>query len=381
MRPEDFQQSANGRVIKAPGGYYAFKPARPLSSVAWDDDLVCALSRADQSVAALAGIGRTLPNPHLISGAFLRREAVLSSRIEGTQASLSDLLLLEAAPAITPRVPDTHEVLNYVRALQYGLARLRELPVSSRLIRELHEHLLAGVRGEHLTPGQFRTTQNWIGPPGCTLDDAVYVPPVPQDIPAALSELEQYIHRPPSLPLLIRLAVIHYQFEAIHPFLDGNGRIGRLLLTLLLCAEGTLPAPLLYLSAYFDEYRSAYYEHLRAVSTSGQWRSWIVFFLRGVDEQSEDAVRRCRRLLTLLERYKKLVQTTRKSALLMKLIERLFDSPYITVPQARDVLEVSYPTARKYVDLLVDHRILLPAPSSGRERLFVAAEIISTIEH
>lgn len=381
MRPEDFQQTANGRVVRAPGGYYAFKPAPPLSSVAWDDDLVCTLSRADQRVAALAGIGRTLPNPHLISGAFLRREAVLSSRIEGTQASLSDLLLLEAAPAITPRVPDTHEVLNYVRALQYGLARLRELPVSSRLIRELHEHLLAGVRGEHLTPGRFRTTQNWIGPPGCTLDDAVYVPPIPPDIPAALSELEQYIHRPPSLPLLIRLAVIHYQFEAIHPFLDGNGRIGRLLLTLLLCAEDILPAPLLYLSAYFDEHRTAYYEHLRAVSTSGQWRPWIVFFLEGVGEQSEDAVRRCRRLLVLLERYKEVVQTARRSALLMKLIERLFDSPYITVPQARDLLEISYPTAKKYVDLLVEHKILLSAPTSNRKRLYVAAEIISTIEH
>ena len=380
MRPEDFQQTANGRVVRAPGGYYAFSPAPPLSSVAWDDELTCTLSSADRQMATLAGLGRTLPNPHLISGAFLRREAVLSSRIEGTQASLSDLFLLEAAPAIEPRVPDTHEVLNYVRALKYGLARLRELPVSSRLIRELHEHLLEGVRGEHLTPGQFRTTQNWIGPPGCTLDDAVYVPPVPHDIPAVLSELEQYIHRPPSLPLLIRLAVIHYQFEAIHPFLDGNGRIGRLLLTLLLCAEDALPAPLLYLSAYFDEHRTAYYEHLRAVSTAGQWRSWFVFFLKGVKEQSEDAVRRCEKLLGLLERYKEMVQTARMSALLMKLIERLFDSPYITVPQARNLLGVSYPTAKKYVDLLAEHQILHSAPTSRRKRLYVAAEVISTIE-
>lgn len=380
MKPEDFKESANGIVIRAPGGYYSFKPAPPLSSVAWDDELTCTLSSADQQMAMLAGLGRTLPNPHLISGAFLRREAVLSSRIEGTQASLSDLFLLEAAPGIEPRVPDTHEVLNYVRALKYGVARLRELPISSRLIREIHERLLEGVRGEQLTPGHFRTTQNWIGPSGCTLDDAIYVPPVPQDIPAAFTELEEYIHRPPALPLLIRLAVVHYQFEAIHPFLDGNGRIGRLLLTLLLCAEDVLPAPLLYLSAYLDENRSAYYQHLRAVSTAGQWRSWFEFFLKGVKEQSEDAVLRCRKLLDLLERYRALVQTARRSALVVKLIERLFDSPYITVTQARDFLGVSYPTARSYVNLLLQHQILFPAPTPHRKKLYVASEVISTIE-
>ncbi len=271
MELADFAADQAGRLITAPQGYWAFvpNPLPPSVNLTWD--LVGKISEADRALSELAGVARTLPNPHLLIGPFIRREAVLSSRIEGTQASLSDLFFFEASGTIDPQTPDVREVSNYVKALEHGLARLKKLPVSLRLIREMHEQLMGGARGDHLTPGEFRRSQNWIGPPGCTLMDAVYVPPPEDEMTEALDHLEKYLHSASSLPPLVRLALIHYQFEAIHPFLDGNGRIGRLLLTLLLCAEGLLPHPLLYLSAYFERHRQEYYRLLLAVSQSGHW--------------------------------------------------------------------------------------------------------------
>ena len=229
-------------------------------------------------MSELAGAARTLPNPHLLIGPFIRREAVLSGRIEGTQASLSDLFFFEASGAADPAVPDVREVSNYVKALEHGLARLDALPISLRLIREIHAKLMEGVRGEHLTPGEFRRSQNWIGAPGCTLMEAIFVPPPEEEMMECLGELEKYLHEPSALLPLVRLALVHYQFETIRPFLDGNGRIGRLLITLLLCAEGLLSEPLLYLSAYFERHRQDYYRCLLDVSHAGQWSHWISFF-------------------------------------------------------------------------------------------------------
>lgn len=266
MLAENFKANSPGQLVKTAQGYLAFVPAPlpPALELSWE--LVSRLSAAERAISQLAGVGRILPNPHLLIGSFIRRESVLSSRIEGTRASLSDLFFFEAEGERSQAQGDVQEVANYVKAMNYGLSRLNDFPVSLRLIREIHERMMAGVGGGHLTPGEFRRSQNWIGPSGCTLMDATFVPPPVEEMLRALDEFEKYLHTNSELPLLIRLALIHYQFEAIHPFLDGNGRIGRLLLTLLLCHHEVLPQPLLYLSAFFERNREEYYRLLLGVS-------------------------------------------------------------------------------------------------------------------
>ena len=280
MDAERFRRSPSGRLEQVglgPATYWAFFP-NPLSPpLHWDSELVHMLSEAARALGQLAGLGRALPNPHLLIRPFIRREAVLSSRIEGTRTDLPLLYAYEAGQltlrGLEPTAPeaDTREVLNYVHALEYGLDRLHTLPISLRLLREVHEKLMQGVRGEQATPGEFRRSQNWIGPPGCTLNDATFVPPPPTELMDSLSAFESYLHGADSLPPLVRLALIHYQFEAIHPFIDGNGRIGRLLITLLLVHWESLPLPLLYLSAYFERRRDEYYRLQLEVSASGSW--------------------------------------------------------------------------------------------------------------
>ena len=380
MKLDDFTERKGGRLIKTSAEYWAFvpHPLPPQLTLTWE--LVKQLSEADRALSELAGIARTLPNPHLLIGPFVRREAVLSSRIEGTQASLSDLLYFEASGAIDPKSPDVQEVSNYVRAMEYGLARLKKFPVSLRLFRELHEHLMAGVRGDRLTPGEFRRSQNWIGPAGCTLMNATYVPPPVDEMHDALGQLEQYLHAPSALPLLIRLAGIHYQFEAIHPFLDGNGRIGRLLMTLLLCSEGALSEPLLYLSAYFEQRREDYYRLLLGVSQAGRWDEWISFFLQGVAEQSKDAIGRSEQLLALWQTYRATLQSARSSALQLQLVDELFSYPAITIGQAAKRLKVTQRSAQLNVEKLVRKGILLEGTGKKRNRVFMALEIIKIIE-
>jgi Fic family protein len=316
----------------------------------------------------------------LLIGPFIRREAILSSRIEGTQASLSDLLFFEASGSVDPKAPDAREVSNYVKAMEYGLVRLKKFPLSLRFIREVHEHLMDDVRGEHLTPGEFRRSQNWIGPDRCTLMDATYVPPPVEEMEQALGQFEAYLHAPSSVPLLIRLAAIHYQFEAIHPFLDGNGRIGRLLMTLLLYQEGALPEPLLYLSAYFERYRNEYYRLLLAVSQSGKWIDWISFFLRGVAEQSRDALVRSDRILQLWKNYRGEFQSARSSALQLRLVDQLFAYPAITANQAAKLLKVTHRSAQLNIEKLIRKGILKEATGKQRNRVFIAPQIVKIIE-
>ena len=380
MQPSDFTEKAPGRPIKTAQDYWAFvpQPLPPALEIDWD--LANTLSEADRSLSELSGVARTLPNPHLLIAPFVRREAVLSSRIEGTQAGFSDLLFFEAAPSAKPPIEDVKEVANYVSALEHGLARLKDLPVSLRLIREMHERLMHGVRGDSMTPGEFRRSQNWIGPPGCTLADAAFVPPPVAEMTQALSDFEKYLHEPPVLPPLVRLALIHYQFEAIHPFLDGNGRIGRLLITLLLCVEGLLPQPLLYLSAFFEHHRQEYYRLLMAVSQSGSWRPWIAYFLRGIAEQSSDAVKRANLLLSLRQRYREKMQSARSSALLLQMVDDLFSTPALDVSGASKRLNVTSRAAQLNVDKLIKSGILKEATGRRRNRIFVAAEIIDIIE-
>lgn len=334
----------------------------------------------------LSGVARRLPNPHLLIRPFLRKEAVLSSRIEGTEAEVSDLFAYESGqrslPGLSTDAPeeDIKEVSNYVAALEYGLSRLDSLPVSIRLIRELHERLLKGVRGRDKTPGEFRKTQNWIGTPGCEISEARYVPPPVPEMDECLDSFEKFLHQEdsPHQPL-VRLALIHYQFEAIHPFLDGNGRIGRLLVILLLVHWGLLPIPLLYLSAFFSRHQQDYYHLLQGVSDRGEWEEWIAFFLEGVAQQSREAAELAHSLQDLQTAWRERVTEPGASGLLAKLTDALFERPVLTIPNAATILGVTYPTAQKIVYRLESENILVYAEGTSYPKVYYAPEIINRV--
>jgi len=373
-----FQKSPAGKLVRAVNGYWAFVPDLLPPKLEWDNALVSSISRADLALGTLSGLGETLPNPHLLIYSFIRKEAVLSSRIEGTQSSLSDLLLFEATKAEKQR--DVREVQNYVRAIEYGLKRLEELPLSLRLIRELHGILMEGVRGERATPGEFRRSQNWIGPPGCTLNNATFVPPPVSEMMETLGQLEEFLHADTDLPPLVELALIHYQFETIHPFLDGNGRIGRLLIILYLCQEGILTKPLLYLSAFFEHRRQEYYSRLLEVSQRGAWREWIGFFLQAVFEQSVDAVQRARQLLDLHRAYQQTSRDRRLPPTAGQLVELIFMRPVLNAKVAQAYLQVTFPAAQKAIKALVEEGILTEITGHKRNKAYAATEIVSVLE-
>ncbi len=307
-----FQDSSAGKLISVgPTGakYWAFIPNPLPPDITWSHEIVQELSTADRALGRLAGLGRTLPNPHLLARPFIQREALSSSRIEGTRADLADVYGYQARQLPLPDIAssasehDIREVLNYIDALDYGLDRLSSLPLSLRLLCEIHERLMQGVRGERRRPGRFRDRQNWISGRGDKLENARFVPPPPEQMKPALALFEAFLHAEPRYPPLVRLALVHYQFEAIHPFIDGNGRIGRLLISLLTVQWILLPLPLLYLSAYFEEKRERYYDLLLAVSERGAWEEWLSFFLRGVAEQAQDAIQRAQALQDLQQRW------------------------------------------------------------------------------
>ena len=378
MNAADFQAPAAGRVITTLQGYLAFLPAPLPPQLTYDAELVLALSRADAALSELAGLGRHLPNPHLLIAPYVRREAVLSSRIEGTRASLSDLLLDEAGEvADQGHAADIHEVRNYVRALEYGIARLEQLPLSLRLVRELHERLMAGVRGGYATPGEFRRTQNWIGPSGSNPSTAPYVPPPPAEMLEALDLWERFLHERDSMPDLIQCALIHEHFEAIHPFLDGNGRLGRLLITLFLLERGRLSQPLLYLSAYIEAHRQDYYDLLQGVRTHGDWTAWLRFFLTGVTETAQAAMRQAGNLMDLRETYQRRLRDKPKA---LALLDALFFNPYVTVARAAETLHVSTPAARAAVLILQEEGILEEITGRAWRRVYLAAPILRAVE-
>jgi Fic family protein len=374
MNRKDFRNPDAGKLVRTLAGYNAFVPTDLPPRLAYDDNLVLLLSRADSALSELSGLGRLLPNPHLLIGPYVRREAVLSSRIEGTTADLSDLLLDEAGAEPTAKLPhDVREVRNYVRALEHGIKRLKALPLSLRLVREVHERLMTGVRGDSATPGEFRRSQNWIGPPGSTLETAVYVPPPVDQMQNALDSWERFLHLRSAMPDLIQCALMHEQFEAIHPFLDGNGRVGRLLITLFLIERERLSQPLLYLSAYFEAHREDYYTSLQRVRTDGDWLSWLRFFLQGVEETATEAVSRAARLMDLRERYRqKLVGQPREQLLL----DQLFVNPYVTVKGAAGLLGVSNPTARQAVGRLQKIGMLVEVTGRAWGKLYLARPIL-----
>ncbi|MEU3630905.1 Fic family protein [Streptomyces fradiae] len=337
------------------------------------------MSDADRALGLLAGAGRTLSNPHLLSRSLLRREAVLSSRIEGTQASLSELVLFEAEPGAGDQ-GDVREVYNYVSAVEHVLDPQRRLPLSLSLLREAHQILFTGVRGGYATPGEFRRSQNWIGRPGCTLNDATYVPPPIEGLWECLDPLEKNLHAERVLPPLITIACLHYQFEAIHPFIDGNGRVGRLLVTLLMVEWGLLPAPLLDLSAYIEPRRDEYYRRLLAVTTQGDWAGWVAFFLQAVEQQAADAVARAQRLQRVRDDFRSRVATARSSALLTVLVDALFETPAITIPRTAKLLDVTHRAARLNIDKLIEADILTEVGDRTRNKLFLATEVLQAVE-
>jgi len=380
MNASDFSHSSPGHLAKTVEGVLAFVPGPLPPQLDFNLETLASLSEADQFLGQLAGVGHTLPNPHLLIGPFLRREAVLSSRIEGTEATAEELLLFEIAPDETPAKPDVREVSNYVQALNHGLARLKELPVSLRLLREVHSVLMKGVRREEKKPGEFRTRQNYIARAGHPLAEARFVPPPVAEMNQAMNDLEKYLHRR-ELPTLIDLALIHYQFEAIHPFMDGNGRVGRLLISLLLCERAQMTQPLLYLSAFFERHRGTYYDLLLNVSQKGAWMDWILFFLHGIAEQSRDAIQRARKLVELRERYRGWMQEPGIPAPILLLVDALFENPAITIPRARALLDVkTFHTARSYVEKLCEAGILKEHTGRKRNRIYVAREIVNIIE-
>ncbi len=381
MDPAKFKTTSAGKVVHLPQGYWAFLPAPLPPRLDYSPALITALSAADRALGELKGLGGTLTNPHLLIRPLTHQEAVLSSRIEGTRASLDDLFAFEANQlSFFEPDSDVREVHNYVRALEYGLERVNTLPVSLRLIREVHARLMEGVRGETWTPGEFRRTQNWIGPTGSTLETAAYVPPPVDEMLAALGAFENFIHAPSSLPSLLRLGLIHYQFEAIHPFLDGNGRVGRLLMALLLSAWELLPQPILYLSAYFESNRLAYYDLLLAVSQRHAWEEWLVFFLEGVRQQSQDTVKKIGQIQSLRAQYQAQIQSRRAPAKLLRLVDLLFAGPVLTSRQVEKELGITFAGAQRLVDQLVDLQILREVTGGRRNRIYRSDQIFAILE-
>lgn len=359
-------------------GYKAFYPNPLPPSIIWSPGLIRAMSDADSRLGNLAGEGRRLPNPYLLIRPFIRREAVLSSRIEGTQSTLGELLAAEAGVVVDRSPDDLREVGNYVAALEYGLHRLKSLPLSLRLVRELHGKLMEGVRGYHATPGDFRRSQNWIGEPGCTLAQASYVPPPHEEMMDHLAGWEEFLYDD-ALPPLVQAALMHYQFEAIHPFLDGNGRVGRLLIIILLCQREVLPLPLLYLSAFFEATRRDYYDRIRAVTEHGEWERWLHYFFNGVARQAEDAVSRAERINALLEEWRRHVVAD-SSMVSVRLLDLIGSNPYVTPRNAEKKLGVAYNTAADAIRRLERRGILQQVGNSRRDRVFCAKAVLDILE-
>jgi len=364
-----------GQYVQQPGGYRAFLPAPlpPVPPVSLDAGLGALLSQADRALGRLDGAVITLPDPDLFVFMYVRKEAVLSSQIEGTQSSLQDLLAAEAQFFDPPDLPrDVDEVINYVAAMQHGLSRLDELPVSIRLVREIHARLMQGVRGGRLTPGELRRSQNWIGPGGAGIADAVFVPPPPDMVAGALGQWETFLHAEDDLPLLVRIGLAHAQFETIHPFLDGNGRVGRLLITFLLTEGGVLSKPVLYLSHYFKRHRQAYYDHLQAVRDRGDWEGWLRFFLRGVMEVSGEATETARRVLLLREQHRAAIAAGlgRAAGNGHRVLESLYVRPIVTVNEVQSLTGTSFAAANQLVARLTDLGILREITGYARNRRF-----------
>ncbi len=369
------EMGRSGRYVRQSTGYRAFipSPLPPVPNLVYDAEMQRLLSDADRALGRLQGSIQTLPNPDLFVFMYVRKEAVLSSQIEGTQASINDLLKAEAE-VFDPKGPrDVDEVINYVSAMNYGLSRLAELPLSIRLIKEIHQKLLTGVRGSRMQPGELRKSQNWIGPSGSNLMTATFVPPPHIEAEKALYDLEKFLHEDDEIPLLVKIGLAHAQFETVHPFLDGNGRCGRLLITFFLCQREILSKPVLYLSFYFKKYRKEYYECLQRVRDYADWEGWIKFFLQGVMSVSDQAARTAREIVTMRENHRTILTDHFGSSAgrATKVLEHLYVRPTVTVNDVKSFLDISFPNANKMIDRFVEHEILTETTGQARNRVFL----------
>ena len=381
MDPKRFVAPDWGRAVSTggPAAYYAFDPQPVVRELTLRPETIMLLSEADAALGRLAGAGRLLPDPHLLVNAYITREAVASSRIEGTQASVTEVF--DAAVTGTSARADVQEVRNYILALRHGLDRLKEgFPISLRLIKEMHEILLTNVRGQERTPGEFRQTQNWISSPDNQPKTARFVPPTVENMWRALDDWEKYLHdEAPKLPLLIRCALLHYQFETIHPFLDGNGRIGRLFIILYLLDKGRLPTPLLYISSYFDQRKNDYYDRLQFIREKGEVHEWLDFFLAGIAGQATDAVTRAEELSDLRERYRLTLQGSRSRAI--EVADLLFANPIMTVRAVQRHLNVSQPGATNLLRTLTAEGIVREVGDGpGTRHRWFADEILRVLD-
>ncbi|MBI5921425.1 MAG: Fic family protein [Betaproteobacteria bacterium] len=379
MNQSDFTDRASGKPVKTTQGFMAFVPDPLPPPLEIDMGLALALSKADAALSELSGLGGQLPNPHLLISPYIKREAVLSSRIEGTKASLSDLLIDELEDGRTKPTErdDIKEVRNYVAALEHGIHLLPTLPLSLRLIREIHTKLMAGVRGDKATPGEFRHSQNWIGPAGSTPMTAAFVPPPVDTMMDCLGEWEKFLHVRDAIPDLIQCAMMHVQFETIHPFLDGNGRVGRLLITFFLMERGRLSQPLLYLSAFIDTHKNDYFDLLQRVRTHGDWASWIRFFLQGVTEIATEAGQQAKELHRLREQYRAQLRDKPNA---LALIDELFNNPFMSIGRATKVLDKTHPTAKAAITVLEKNQILKEVTGRQWGRFYVCSSVLDALE-
>lgn len=362
----------SGQYIPQLSGYKAFipSPLPPNPSVKIDEAMNQLLSEANIALGRLDTMGYLLPNIDYIIAMYVRKEALLSSQIEGTQASLEDIFEYESH-VLVKNIQDVEEVVNYIKALNHGLKRLKEFPMSLRLIKEIHNILLSQTRGMDKTPGEFKRSQNWIGPAGSTLKNASFIPPPPAETLDAMGELELYLHNTDKLPILIICALIHYQFETIHPFLDGNGRVGRLLITFYLCWKQVMQKPLLYLSYYFKLHRQEYYDRLNLVREKGDYEQWIHFFLKGVIWTSESALDTIKQVLALADTHKKrLIKEKTSSPLAIGLLDYLFVKPHVSTHEVAEHFQMSFQTAQTLINHFVEMEILREITGKKRDRRY-----------
>lgn len=373
-----------GYIMKQPTGYDAFIPNElpPNPPIDIDDEMQDLLSQADRKLGRLDGITEILPNPELFVTMYVKKEAVLSSQIEGTQASMIDMLNTQDENVSDYDFDNIREVTNYVNAMSYGLKRLEKLPFSLRLIREIHQVLLKNVRGYTKNPGEFRKSQNWIGPAGCTLENASFIPPSPGEMEKAMGALEKFFYEDDHIPALIKIAMIHAQFETIHPFLDGNGRMGRLLITFWLCQKQILSQPLLYISYYFKQNRSEYYENLNKVRFNGEWENWIKFFLKGVAITSDEATSSAKAILSLKNKYSQILyEVDNGNSSYQRLLDLLFKYPIVSKKQIAELLDVSEPTGATICNEFVNLGILIDAtPEKKRYKKYRFDEYVSILQ-
>ncbi|WP_276299092.1 Fic family protein [Halorussus lipolyticus] len=376
MDIEQFQSATTPGELVNSDGRMAFKPAPLPPTIDIEGELFDVFTEATTNVGQLSGIGRRVENPSMLISPFIYKEAVISSEIEGTRVTLSDVYEYEAGRN-DPDGPNRNELLevhNYVKAVFQGIKEM-ENGIDLNLVRTLHNTLMSGVRGENKQPGDFRDTQVYIGGRG---EDARFVPPPPSVVPYAMQNLETYLQTGGTYHPLVDLGLVHYQFETVHPFRDGNGRMGRLLIMLMMCERGLLPEPYLYPSSYFNRNREEYTDRLLAVSRDGAWKAWLIFFLKGISRQAQEAFSRASELLDLRDEYRDIYQDEANSV--SQLAEEVFTKPYLTVNEAEEILDMSYQAANKAVGRLEDDGVLEEITGRSRNRVFRAKEVFKVIE-